>query len=112
MDGENPIVPDRNTPSRAPNTTMLRKRSARTEEIESRVEKAIEALKSKKGKSSYAAAKLFDLDHKTLTRRFNKGRNCSQSHESAQLLLIAEEDALTLWCRHLSAGGCPVRHQL
>ena len=91
---------------------MPRKRSARTEEIESRVEKAIEALKSKKVKSSYAAAKLFGLDRKTLTRRLNGGLSYSQSRESAQLLSIAEEDALALWCRRLSAGGCPVRHQL
>jgi hypothetical protein len=90
------IVPDRDTPLRAFNTTMPRKRSAHTAEIESKVEKAIEALKSKKAKSPYAAAKLFGLSHKTLTRRLNGGLNYSQSRESAQLLSTAEEDALAL----------------
>jgi hypothetical protein len=90
------IVPDRDTPSKAFNATMPRKRSARTAEIESKVEKAIEALKSNKAKSPYAAAKLFGLSHKTLTCHLNRGLNTSQSHESAQLLSKAGEDALAL----------------
>ncbi|KAI9865072.1 MAG: hypothetical protein M1813_002390 [Trichoglossum hirsutum] len=95
-DGEMTVVLDRNTPLRALNTTMPRKRSAHTVEIESKVEKAIEALKSKKAKSPYAAAKLFDLSLNTLTRRLNGGLTYSQSRESAQLLSKAEEDALAL----------------
>jgi hypothetical protein len=81
-------------------------------ETEARIEKAIEALKSKEAKSPYAAAKLYGLHLRTLTRRLNGGLNCAQAHEHAQLLSATEEDALALWCRRLSAGGYPVRHQL
>jgi hypothetical protein len=91
---------------------MPRKRSACTAEIESKVEKAILALKSGEAKSAYAAAKLFDVDRNTVMCRLNGGLNCSQSCKSAQLLSIAEEEALALWCRRISAGACPVRHQV
>ena len=89
---------------------MPRKRSARTAEIESKVEKAIDALKTKKVKSSYAAAKLVGLNLTTLTHRLNGGHSCSQSHEQDQLLSIAEEDALALWYKCTTAGGCPMPH--
>ncbi|KAI9759060.1 MAG: hypothetical protein M1840_003612 [Geoglossum simile] len=59
---------------------MPRKRSARTAEIKSKVEKAIDAFKSGKVKSPYAAAKLFGLATKTVTYRLNRSLNCSQSH--------------------------------
>jgi hypothetical protein len=91
---------------------MPRKRSARTAEIESKVNKAIEALKTKEVKSPYAAAKLVGLDLNTLTRRLNGGHNHAQSREQTQLLSIAEENALALWCRRTSAGGCPIPHRV
>src|SRR5204863_2388084 len=103
---------DRDTPSRAQNTTMPRKRSAHILEIEAQIDKAVEALKSGEAKSPYAAAKLYGLHLRTLTRHLNGGLSHSQSHEEAQLLSITEEDALALWCRRVSAGGYPVRHQL
>jgi hypothetical protein len=91
---------------------MPRKRSTRTAEIESKVKRAIDALKTKKVKSSYAAAKLVGLNLTTLTRRLNGGHSCPQSREQIQLLSIAEENALALWCRRTSAGGCPVPHRV
>ena len=75
---------------------MPRKRSTHTAEIESKVEKAIDALKTGKVKSSYAAAKLVGLNRTTLMRRLNGGHSRSQSREETQLLSIAEEEALAL----------------
>jgi Tc5 transposase DNA-binding domain len=91
---------------------MPRKRSARTAEIESKVNKAIEALKTKEVKSPYAAAKLVGLDLNTLMCRLSGGHNHAQSREQTQLLSIVEEDALALWCRCTSAGGCPIPHRV
>ena len=75
---------------------MPRKRSAHIIEVEARINKAIEALKSGEAKSPYAAAKLYSLHLRTLTRRLNGGLNLQKSREEAQLLSIAEEDALAL----------------
>ena len=91
---------------------MPRKRSAHIADIESRIGKAIESLKSKEAKNPYAAAKLYGLHLRTLTRRLNGGLSTSQAYEEVQLLSKMEEDALALWCRHITAGGRPAPHKL
>ena len=58
---------------------MPQKRSVHTAEIESKIEKAIEALKPGKVKSAYAAGKLFGIDRKTITHHLNGGLNHAQS---------------------------------
>ena len=60
-------------------------------EIEEKAQQAIEAFKSKRVKSIYAATKLVGLTQDVVRRCLNRG---DQAHKSAQFLSAAEENAL------------------
>ena len=81
-------------------------------EVNSRIDKAIVAIHNKQFKYVKAAAAHFEVDRKTLERRLKGGQTHAQGHESTQLLSKAEEDALYLWCKRLTAGGYPASHQV
>src|SRR5579862_4915929 len=99
------------TTSTPKNTTMPQKRSAHHADIENRIQKAIESLKSGEVKGPFAAAKLYGLHLRTLTCRLNGGLSHAQSREEVQLLSKTEEDALALWCKRITAGGHPAPHR-
>ena len=92
--------------------TMPRKLSSKLAETNARINAAIAALQDKKFKSAYAAAKHFKIDCSTLTCRLNGGATHAQSRESTQLLSKAEEEALVLWIKRLTAGGYPASHRI
>jgi hypothetical protein len=95
-----------------PSTTMPRKRSQKYAELEVRIAQAIDAIKKSEVKSIYAAHKKYHVSYNTLSRRIQGGSNHAEGHESTQLLSQAEEEALLLWCRRLTAGGYPARHSV
>lgn len=63
------------------------------------------ALHNKQFKHVTTAAKHFKIDHNTLSERLKGYKTHAQAHESAQLFSKVEEDALYLWCKHLTASG-------
>jgi len=91
---------------------MPRRRSTQAAERNVRIDQAIEALKNREFKSPYAAAIHFRVSRNTLTRRLDGRQTQAQANEATQLLSKAEEDALFLWCRRLTAGGCPASHRV
>src|SRR5579862_2070605 len=91
---------------------MPRKRSARMAEMNSRMEEAIVAVRNNQFKHITDAATHFEVNYETLLRRLKGRQTYAQSRESQQLLSKAEEDALYLWYRHLTAGGRLISHQL
>ena len=64
---------------------MPKKRSFKSAELEERIAKAVIAIKEKKFKSAYAAAKEFDVNHGTLMNRLRGGVSHAKGHESTQL---------------------------
>src|SRR5437763_2989133 len=91
---------------------MLKKRSQKYAELEIRITQALDAIKNGEVATIYAASKAYDVPYNTLSRRVKGGPNYAQGHESSQLLSQAEEHALQLWCKRLSAGGYPPSHQI
>ena len=91
---------------------MLKKRSFKSTELEERIAKAVIAIKEKKVKSAYAAAKEFDVNRRTLMNRLHGGVSHAEGHELTQLLSSTEEKALIVWCKHVAARGSPAWHQL
>ena len=89
---------------------MPRKRSARMAEMNSRMEEAIVAVHDNQFKHITDAATHFEVNYETLLRRLKGRQTYAQSRESQQLLSKAEEDALYLWCRRLTAGGRPISY--
>ena len=79
---------------------------------ENKILDALQALKNKQFKSIYAAAKHFEVDRKTLSRRASGSFSRAQAKESAQHLSIAEEKVLARWISQLSTTGYPPRHAL
>jgi sRNA-binding carbon storage regulator CsrA len=94
------------------NNTMPKKQSAKSVELEERIAKALIAIKEKKVKSAYAAAKEFDVNRQMLMNRINSGVSYAEGHEALQHLSGAEKQVLIAWCKHVAAGGNPARHQL
>ena len=70
------------------------------------------ALHNKQFEHVNAAARHFKVDRNTLSQRLKGRKTHAQAHEPAQLFSRAEEDALYLWCRRLTASGRPISHQL
>ena len=91
---------------------MPKRRSAKMSDLEARITKALDAIQKKEVKNVYEPAKRFKVNRETLRLRVNGGLSLVESHESTQLLSVAEENALVLWCKRLSAAGFPPRHQL
>jgi hypothetical protein len=91
---------------------MPRRRSEKAVEYEVKMAKAIEAVISGDVKSAYAAEKKYGVDRKAIARRIKGSDSRATANERKQLLSAAEEDALFLWCRRLTAGGYPAHHQV
>jgi hypothetical protein len=91
---------------------MVRKRSTKYIETEARIAQALDAIKKNEVKTVNAASVQFSVSHKTLGRRLKGVPSYAGGHESSQLLSQAEEEALLLWCKRLTAGGYPARHQV
>jgi hypothetical protein len=81
-------------------------------EMNSRMDEAVEAVRGGQFKYLKHAAEYFEVNRDTLSRRLKGCKNHAQGHESMQLLSNAEEDALSLWCKRLTAGGYPASHQV
>ena len=59
---------------------MPKKRSSKSAELEERIAKAVIAIKEKKVKSAYAAAKEFDVNRGTLMNRLRGGYMSGLTH--------------------------------
>ena len=83
-----------------------------TAQYETRMEQAIDALKTKKYRSIRKAAIDFNIKRTTLNNRFNGCKSRRESHESLQNLSPAEEGELGRWISKLTATGFSPRHSL
>ena len=83
-----------------------------TAQYETRMEQAIDALKTKKYRSIRKAAIDFNIKRTTLNNRFNGRKSRRESHESLQNLSPAEEEELGRWISKLTATGFSPSHSL
>src|SRR5438045_8970571 len=83
-----------------------------TAQYETRMEKAIDALKTNKYRSIRKAAIDFNVKRTTLNNQFNGRKSRRESHESLQNLSPAEEGELGRWISKLMATGFSPRHSL
>jgi hypothetical protein len=67
--------------------------------LEVQIAKAIYALKNKDFSSIRAAARFFEVNHTTLSRRLRGGVPQAESKEMARILTNAEEDTLVRWMK-------------
>src|SRR3954453_9476462 len=91
---------------------MPRKRSQKYAELEIRIAQALESIRNGESTTVYATSKTFDVPYSTLSRRVKGHSNHTQGHISSQILSQAEEEALQLWCKRLTAGGYPANHRV
>ena len=73
---------------------MVRQRSLKAQENNSRLAEAILGVQTRKYKSSYNATKQLKLSKATVTRRVNRGLIRSQAREKQQILSVAQESVL------------------
>jgi hypothetical protein len=88
------------------------KGSKKTPELEIRLCKALYALKNKDISSIRAAARLFEVDHSTLTRRLHGGVSQSRGQEMRSILTNAEEDTVVRWLKKYSIAGGQLNYTL
>ncbi|KAM0711415.1 hypothetical protein Q7P35_002155 [Cladosporium inversicolor] len=75
--------------------------------VESRIQDAIAAYKSRTYRSIRAAANAFSIPPSTLSYRLTGRTSRSQAHESEQILSHAEEKTLVRWLTRLTNTGFP-----
>src|SRR5436190_571829 len=83
-----------------------------TAQYETRMEKAIDVLKTNKYKSIRKAVIDFNVKRRTLNNRFNGRKSRRESYESLQNLSPAEEEELGRWISKLTATGFSPSHSL
>ena len=77
------------------------------------IQQALDAIRSGKVRSAYAAKKKFGVGRALLCRRLNGSQQSrAQARESQQLLTIPEGDFLVAWCRQLTVTRYPARHNV
>jgi len=87
---------------------MTKTKSQRIVETDRKMEEALAALALKQFSSIHQATKHFNIGHNTLGHRLAGGKSIAESRESAQLLTILEETALSQWITRLTASSYPV----
>jgi hypothetical protein len=90
---------------------MTRPKNPAAAENESRLQKAIAAVKRKEHRC-YSAAKVFGVPPRTLYDRVNGGKKPrNQAHKCDQNLTHAEEKELVRWITLLTISGYPPRYE-
>src|SRR5947207_3075248 len=87
---------------------MAKTKSQRIIETDRKMKEALAALALKQFSSVHQATKHFNIDHNTLEYRLAENKSITKSHESAQLLTIPEETALSQWITRLTAFSYPM----
>jgi len=91
---------------------MVRRRSQKAAENDKLVEEAVVRVLSKKYKSSYEAAKVLGVNHKTVHNRLTGVPSHSTARLGQQLLHGHEEIVLTKWIKELTITGYAPSHRL
>ncbi|APA16038.1 hypothetical protein SS1G_10153 [Sclerotinia sclerotiorum 1980 UF-70] len=91
---------------------MVRRKSLKVQEMESRLAEAVLGVQNGKYKSSYEAAKELGLPKDTVTRRVKGGSSRSEARQSQQKLSAVQENVLLKWIKQLTISGYSPGHQL
>ena len=91
---------------------MVRRKSLKVQEMESRLAEAVLGVQNGKYKSSYEAAKELGLSKDTVTRRVKGGSSRSEARQSQQKLSVVQENVLLKWIKQLTISGYSPGHQL
>ena len=82
-------------------------------EKEALIQEALNAIMSGEIHSAYAAEKRFGISRVLLSRRLKDTQQTSaKAHETQQMLMHLEEEALVRWCSQLTIAGYPARHSV
>src|SRR6266496_1031100 len=93
------------------NPNMPAHKSQKVAENDKKIQIAIDALLNDKDLSVTEAAKVYGVNHITLSRRFKRGKSIAESREQQQHLSIPEEEALIKWITHMTSTGNPPKQQ-
>ncbi|KAK6598160.1 aldehyde reductase [Botrytis cinerea] len=91
---------------------MVRRKSLKVQEMESRLAEAVLGVQNGKYKSSYEAAKELGLSKDTVTRRVKGGSSRSEARQLQQKLSAVQENVLLKWIKQLTISGYSPGHQL
>ncbi|APA15885.1 hypothetical protein sscle_15g106550 [Sclerotinia sclerotiorum 1980 UF-70] len=91
---------------------MVRRKSLKVQEMESRLAEAVLGVQNGKYKSSYEVAKELGLSKDTVTRRVKGGSSRSEAHQLQQKLSAVQENVLLKWIKQLTISGYSLGHQL
>ena len=91
---------------------MPRRRSLTAAETEARIQEACKGIEESKFESVNHAAKVLDLNVKTLRKRLAGGKSRTEAHAWRQALTPAEEIALVRWITRITATGYPATHPM
>ncbi|APA06010.1 hypothetical protein SS1G_01573 [Sclerotinia sclerotiorum 1980 UF-70] len=91
---------------------MVRRKSLKVQEMESRLTETVLEIQNGKYKSSYEAAKELGLSKDTVTRHVKGGSSRSEARQSQQKLSAVQENVLLKWIKQLIISGYSPGHQL
>ena len=87
------------------------KKSAKSKNLESRILQAFNSLKRAEYTSTRVTATIYNLNHSTLTKRFNSDANQNpqaQARQFGRLLTNTEESTLIRWTKRYTLAGSPI----
>ncbi|OAF54571.1 hypothetical protein VC83_09180 [Pseudogymnoascus destructans] len=93
-------------------TTMVRRRSPKAQEVDIRVAEAVLGVQSGKYNSSYAAAKALGLCKNTVANRVQGMPSRTEARQKQQLLPKNQEATLLKWIKVLTKGGYAPSHHI